>query len=93
MAYHSLGSICVTYETQSCSFSNQVLPTQRLPREAKEFSKGDKYSKNEPLPTYIDYLKQKVLVARFYLCTRSATENYTSHPLALNTLLNSYLCY
>ena len=35
----------------------QVLPTQPLPTETEDFSRGGKYSKDVPLPTFLDYLQ------------------------------------
>ena len=54
--HHSQCSIFVTYGTPCCSIGHQVLPTQSLPREAEDFSRGSKYPKHVPLPAHLDYL-------------------------------------
>ena len=53
-------SLCrpyVTYETPCHVIGHQVLPTQPLPRETEDFPRGDKYTKDVPLPTCLDYLQ------------------------------------
>ena len=59
VTYPSLCSTCVTYRTPCHAIGHQVLPTQLLPREAKDFPTGDKYFKHVPLLTYLIYFSPK----------------------------------
>ena len=53
------------------------MPRQRsptlIPREAEDFSRGDRYFKHTPPPKYIIIYRQKVHTGRFYLRLSSAT--------------------
>ena len=44
ITYASLCSTCVTYRALSHSMGHQLLPTQAIPREAEDFSRGRKDS-------------------------------------------------
>ena len=57
--YPSLGSPCVTYRMQCHSIGHQVLRTQPMPREAEDFSRGDKNFKHVPLLTCLIYFSRK----------------------------------
>lgn len=61
---------CGTYGMVYHAIGHQVLFTQTIPWEPIDFTRGDKGSKHVPLPTYIFFCNQKVLVGRFYLCVR-----------------------
>lgn len=66
--YHLLSSTCMTYRTSYHSIGHQVRSTQLLRREAQDFPRGRKYSRDVPLLT--SHLK--VLPGRFYLCPRAS---------------------
>ena len=59
VTYPSLCSTCVTYRTLFHAIGHQVLPTQPLPREVEDFSRGDKHFKHVPPPTYLIYFSPK----------------------------------
>ena len=59
VTFPSLCSTCVTYRTPCHAIGHQVLPTQPLPREAKDFPRGDKYFKHVPPLTYLIYFSPK----------------------------------
>ena len=61
--YHSLCSICVTYRTKCHANGHQVLPTQPLSREAKDFPMGGKHLKHVPLIIYLICFSPK----RYYM--------------------------
>ena len=42
VTYHLVCSACVTYGKPSHSIGQQALPTQPFPREAEDFSKGER---------------------------------------------------
>lgn len=50
-----LCSTCMTYGTSCHTIGHQVLPTQYLPRDVVGFSRGSKYPKDEPLPTFLTH--------------------------------------
>ena len=50
-----LCSTCMTYGTSCHTIGHQVLPTQYLPRDVVDFSRGSKYPKDEPLPTFLTH--------------------------------------
>ena len=57
----SLCSTCVTYGTLCHVIVHQVLSTQPLPREAKDFPRGDRHFKHVPPLTYLICLSPKEL--------------------------------
>ena len=59
VTYPSLCSTCVTYRTLCHAIGHQVLPTQPLPREVDNFSRGGKYFKHVPPLTYLIYFSPK----------------------------------
>ena len=59
VTYLSLCSTCVTCRMLCHVIGHQVLPTQPLPREAEDFTRGDKYFKHVPPPTYLIYFSPK----------------------------------
>ena len=73
---HSLLNTCVTYGTSCCSIAHQLLPTQPLPREARDFTRGGKYVKQVPLSTYlVSHQNCKTWQVLFYVLG-SVTEHY-----------------
>ena len=57
----SLCSTYATYRTPCHVIGHHVLPTQRIPREAEDFPRGDKYFKHVPPLTYLIYFSPKVV--------------------------------
>ena len=55
VTYPSLYSPCVTYGTLCHAIDHQLLPTLPLPREAGDFSMGDRFFNHVPLLTYLIY--------------------------------------
>ena len=53
VTYHSLCSTSVIYRTSCHASGYKVLPTQPLPREEEDFSRGYKHPKHVPLLTYL----------------------------------------
>ena len=53
VTYLSLWSACVTYRTPCHSIGDQWLPTQSLPRVAKDLTRGGKHSKHVPPLSYL----------------------------------------
>ena len=49
--------LCYLQDTLPCQKSPLSLPTKLVPREAKEFPRGDKYPKDVPLHTFLAYLQ------------------------------------
>ena len=56
---------CITYRTSYGAIDPQILLTQPLPTEDKDFPRGGKYPKHVCLLTYLAYLR-KVFVGRIY---------------------------
>lgn len=84
---------CGTYGMVYHAIGHQVLFTQTIPWEPIDFTRGDKGSKHVPLPTYIFFCSQKVLVGRFYLYVLDSVVNhYINLSLVLNLHLNSFIC-
>ena len=59
VTYRSLYSNSVTYRTSGRAIGHQVLPTQPLPWEAKDFPRGERHFNHVPQLTYLIYLSPK----------------------------------
>ena len=59
-ATNGILTLTVTYGVPCHSIGHEALPTQPLPREAEDFPRGDKYPKDVPIPTYLNYHLQPV---------------------------------
>ena len=60
VTYPSLYRTCATYRTPCHASDHQVLPTQPLPREAKDFPRDGKHSKHVPLLTDLASLQPNI---------------------------------
>ena len=82
VTYSSLCSTFMTYRMPCPAIGHQVLPTQPLSREAKDFPRGDKYFKHVPYLIYF-YLYVKASSRNINLPLTGFEPAYlTSHVLA-----------
>ena len=90
VTYPSLCSTYATYGTLCHAIGHQVLPTQPLPREAKDFPRGDNHSKHNPLLTYLAWLQPiyfnlkfvfiRVNTAKVLLVVKTLIKNIEQQP-------------
>lgn len=94
VTFHSLCSPCVAYRTPCHSIGgHQVLFIQPLHREAKNFPMGNKYFEHVFLLTWVIYFSEGVYMVGYFYGLHLDSHGTLSFLLALNSIVNSFICY